>query len=215
MFPYPSGKMHMGHVRNYLIGDVQARYFRMQGFDVLHPMAGMRWACPQRTQHQGQAPPGRAHRGQREAVQGRDEVGRLLLRLAARDQHLAPGVLPLESVVLPQDEGDGLVYRRMSRVNWCPGCATVIANEQVKDGTCERSGDPVVVKRMPEWAFRITRYSEELLRDLDKLTAWPDRVTSMQKNWIGKSEGTTIRSPSTAATRCSRSSRRVRTLSSA
>ncbi|MBI5543762.1 MAG: leucine--tRNA ligase [Deltaproteobacteria bacterium] len=193
MFPYPSGKMHMGHVRNYLIGDVLSRYYRMKGFDVLHPMGWDALGLPA----ENAAIKDQRHPAERTL----ENVGQFKAEMMSvgysydwdREINTShPEYYRWNQWFFLKMRQMGLVYRRMSRVNWCPGCATVIANEQVKEGTCERSGDPVVVRKMQEWAFRITRYSEELLQDLDKLTEWPERITSMQKNWIGKSEGTSI-----------------------
>jgi leucyl-tRNA synthetase len=194
MFPYPSGRMHMGHVRCYLIGDVLARYYRMKGFDVLHPMGWDALGLPAENA---------AIKDKRQpAERTRENVAHFKAEMKSVgysydwDREIStsePDYYRWNQWFFLKMREMGLVYRRMSRVNWCPGCATVIANEQVlKDGTCERSGDPVVIKRMPEWAFRITAYSEQLLQDLDQLTQWPERVTSMQRNWIGKSEGAQI-----------------------
>ncbi len=193
MFPYPSGKMHMGHVRNYLIGDVLARYYRMRGFDVLHPMGWDALGLP--------AENAAIKDGRHPAERTRENVAQF------KAEMLSVGYSYDWTREFATCDADyyrwnqwfflkmkerGLVYRRTSKVNWCPGCATVIANEQVKDGLCERSGDPVQVRQMPEWAFRITRFSEKLLAGLDQLTEWPDRVTSMQRHWIGRSEGAFI-----------------------
>ncbi len=194
MFPYPSGKMHMGHVRCYLIGDVLARYYRMKGYDVLHPMGWDALGLPAENA---------AIKDKRQpAERTRENVAHFKAEMKSvgysydwgRELNTSdPEYYRWNQWFFLKMREMGLVYRRMSRVNWCPGCATVIANEQVlKDGTCERSGDPVVIKRMPEWAFRITAFSERLLQDLDRLTEWPERVTSMQRNWIGKSEGAQI-----------------------
>ncbi len=193
MFPYPSGKMHMGHVRNYLIGDVLARYFRTKGYDVLHPMGWDALGLPAENA---------AIKDQRHpADRTRENVAQFKAEMLSvgysydweREINTSdPEYYRWNQWFFLKMRELGLVYRRMSRVNWCPGCATVIANEQVKDGACERSGDQVVVKRMPEWAFKITAYSEQLLQQIDQLTEWPERITSMQRNWIGKSEGAEI-----------------------
>jgi len=193
MFPYPSGKMHMGHVRNYLIGDVLARYYRMKGYDVLHPMGWDALGLP--------AENAAIKDGRHPAERTRENVAQFKAEMksvgysydwAREIATCDPEYYRWNQWFFLKMREMGLVYRRMSRVNWCPGCAPVIANEQVKDGVCERSGDPVVVRKMPEWAFRITRYSEALLQGLDSLTEWPERITSMQRNWIGKSEGAEI-----------------------
>ncbi|MGZ6162358.1 MAG: leucine--tRNA ligase [Myxococcaceae bacterium] len=190
MLPYPSGSMHMGHVRNYLIGDVYARYFRMRGFDVLHPMGWDAFGLP--------AENAAIKDGVHPAVRTRENIERF--RAAMRSLGFAYDWTREVNTSDPEYyrwnqwfflrllERD-MVYRRFSKVNWCTGCLTVIANEQVKDGRCERCDSPVVDRQMPEWAFRITRNSEDLLQALDGLTAWPERITAAQRNWIGKSEG--------------------------
>ncbi len=190
MLPYPSGSMHMGHVRNYLIGDVYARYYRMRGFDVLHPMGWDAFGLP--------AENAAIKDGVHPAVRTRENIDRF--RSAMRSLGFAYDWSREVNTSDPEYyrwnqwfflrlwERD-MVYRRFSKVNWCTGCLTVIANEQVKEGRCERCDSPVVDRQMPEWAFRITRNSEDLLQALDGLTAWPERITSVQRNWIGKSEG--------------------------
>lgn len=193
MFPYPSGALHMGHVRNYLIGDVLARYARMQGFDVLHPMGWDALGLPaENAAIKDKRHP--AERTRENVVSFKAEMKRLGFsydwsrEIATSD----PEYYKWNQWFFLKFRERGLVYRRENRVNWCPGCRTVIANEQVKDGLCERSGDPVVIRRMPEWAFRITNYSERLLRNLDGLTEWPEEVVKKQRNWIGRSEGTEL-----------------------
>ncbi|MFN7133292.1 MAG: leucine--tRNA ligase, partial [Myxococcales bacterium] len=193
MFPYPSGRMHMGHVRNYLIGDVLARYYRMQGFDVLHPMGWDALGLPaENAAIKDQRHP--AERTVENVAQFKAEMKSVGYSYEwDREINTSdPSYYRWNQWFFLKMREMGLVYRRMSRVNYCPGCATVIANEQVKDGVCERSGDAVVIKKMPEWAFRITRYSEDLLQGLDTLKEWPDRITVSQRNWIGKSEGVEI-----------------------
>jgi leucyl-tRNA synthetase len=190
MLPYPSGKMHMGHVRNYLLGDVYARYFAMRGHDVLHPMGWDAFGLP--------AENAAIKDGVHPAVRTRENME----AFKAEIQSLGYSYDWSREISTSDPEyyrwnqwfflkmlEKGLVYRRFSRVNWCTGCLTVIANEQVKDGVCERCESKVVDKEMPEWAFRITRYSDALLEGLDSLKDWPDRVTTMQRNWIGRSEG--------------------------
>ena len=193
MFPYPSGKMHMGHVRNFLIGDVLARYFRARGFDVLHPMGWDALGLP--------AENAAIQDGRHPAERTRENVAQFKAEMKSVgysydwDRELAtsdPEYYRWNQWFFLKMRQMGLVYRRMNRVNWCTSCATVIANEQVKDGLCERCGCEVALKRMPEWAFRITRYSQKLLDNLDTLTDWPDRVTSMQRHWIGRSPGAEI-----------------------
>jgi leucyl-tRNA synthetase len=193
MFPYPSGAMHMGHVRNYLIGDVLARYARMRGFDVLHPMGWDALGLPA----ENAAIKDKRHPADRTA----ENVGSFKAEMKrigfsydwSREFATSdPQYYRWNQWFFLKMREMGLVYRRRSAVNWCPGCNTVIANEQVKDGLCERSGDPVSIRRMPEWAFRITKYSDRLLENLDTLTEWPHQIVTLQRNWIGRSEGTEL-----------------------
>jgi leucyl-tRNA synthetase len=190
MLPYPSGQMHMGHVRNYLIGDVYARYYWMRGFDVVHPMGWDAFGLP--------AENAAIKDGVHPAIRTRENIahfkGTFLSLGFSYDwtREIAtcdPEFYRWNQWFFLQFLNRGLVYRRFSKVNWCTSCLTVIANEQVKEGTCERCGSPVVEKEMPEWAFRITRYSDRLLKGLEELTQWPDRIVTMQRNWIGRSEG--------------------------
>ncbi|WP_434389382.1 leucine--tRNA ligase [Melittangium boletus] len=190
MLPYPSGKMHMGHVRNYLIGDVYARFFKMRGFDVLHPMGWDAFGLP--------AENAAIKDGVHPAVRTRENIDSFKKEIHSlgysydwsREVNTSePEYYRWNQWFFIQMLQRGLVYRRFSKVNWCTGCLTVIANEQVKDGVCERCDSPVLDKEMPEWAFRITRYSQDLLDGLDQLKEWPERITSMQRNWIGRSEG--------------------------
>jgi leucyl-tRNA synthetase len=190
MLPYPSGAMHMGHVRNYLIGDVYARYYRMRGFDVLHPMGWDAFGLP--------AENAAIKDGVHPAVRTKENIE------SFRQEFISLGCsYDWTREVTTSDPAyyrwnqwfflrlleRQMVYRRFSKVNWCPSCLTVIANEQVKDGRCERCGSVVVEREMPEWAFRITRNSQDLLDGLDTLKAWPERILAMQRNWIGRSEG--------------------------
>jgi leucyl-tRNA synthetase len=190
MLPYPSGKMHMGHVRNYLLGDVYARYYLMQGFDVVHPMGWDAFGLPAENAaiKDGVHP---AARTAENIASFKKEIQSLGY---AYDWSLevntsTPAYYRWNQWFFIQMLKQGLVYRRFSKVNWCTGCLTVIANEQVKDGTCERCESKVEDKDMPEWAFRITRYSQALLDALDGLKEWPDRITAAQRNWIGRSDG--------------------------
>jgi leucyl-tRNA synthetase len=190
MLPYPSGKMHMGHVRNYLIGDVYARYYRMRGFDVLHPMGWDAFGLP--------AENAAIKDGVHPAIRTRENIDSFRKEMDSlgysydwsREVNTSqPEYYRWNQWFFLRMREKGLVYRRFSKVNWCTGCLTVIANEQVKEGVCERCESQVLEKEMPEWAFRITKYSDDLLAGLDTLTQWPERVTSMQRNWIGRSEG--------------------------
>jgi len=191
MLPYPSGKMHMGHVRNYLIGDVYARYFAMKGFDVLHPMGWDAFGLP--------AENAAIKDGVHPAVRTAENIASFKAEMSSLglsydwSREIAtsdPEYYRWNQWFFLKMLERGWVYRRFSKVNWCTGCLTVIANEQVKDGRCERCNSPVLDREMPEWAFRITRASEALLRGLDELPQWPERITSMQRNWIGRSQGT-------------------------
>lgn len=193
MFPYPSGAMHMGHVRNYLIGDVQARFARMKGFDVLHPMGWDALGLPaENAAIKDKRHP--AERTKENVASFKAEMKRIGFSYDwSREFSTSdPEYYKWNQWFFLKFREMGLVYKRHAQVNWCPGCQTVIANEQVKDGLCERSSDPVVVRRMPEWALRITKYSEKLLQNLDTLTEWPEEVVKKQRNWIGKSEGTEL-----------------------
>ncbi|HTS80667.1 MAG TPA: leucine--tRNA ligase [Myxococcaceae bacterium] len=190
MLPYPSGSMHMGHVRNYLIGDVYARYYRMRGFDVLHPMGWDAFGLP--------AENAAIKDGVHPAVRTRENIEKFRAAMVSlgfaydwsREVNTSdPEYYRWNQWFFLRLWERDMVYRRFSKVNWCTGCLTVIANEQVREGRCERCDSPVVDRQMPEWAFRITRNSEDLLQALDGLTAWPERIVSAQRNWIGRSEG--------------------------
>jgi leucyl-tRNA synthetase len=193
MLPYPSGKMHMGHVRNYLLGDVYARYYRMKGFDVVHPMGWDAFGLPA----ENAAIKDGVHPATRTAENIASFKKEIISLGYSYDWALelntsAPEYYRWNQWFFLKMLERGLVYRRFSKVNWCTGCHTVIANEQVKDGHCERCDSVVADKQMPEWAFRITRYSQALLSALDELKEWPDRITAAQRNWIGKSEGVEV-----------------------
>ena len=190
MFPYPSGRIHMGHVRNYSIGDVVARYKRMRGFNVLHPMGWDAFGLP--------AENAAMKRGIHPAAWTYDNIDYMRGQLKAMglsydwDRELAtchPGYYCWEQQLFLRMLDRGLIYRKETTVNWCDDCQTVLAREQVIDGTCWRCDQPVLPKTMHGWFFKITEYAEELLADLDTLTGWPEKVVTMQRNWIGKSTG--------------------------
>ncbi len=190
MLPYPSGTMHMGHVRNYLIGDVYARYYWMRGFDVLHPMGWDAFGLPAENAaiKDGVHPALRT----RENIEGfRREIVSLgysydwTREITTSD----PSYYRWNQWFFLRLWERNMVYRRFAKVNWCPSCLTVIANEQVKEGRCERCDSVVVEREMPEWAFRITRNSQDLLDGLEQLPGWPERILAMQRNWIGRSDG--------------------------
>ena len=194
MFPYPSGAMHMGHGRVYTIGDALARYLRMRGFDVLHPIGFDALGLPAENAaiKDGRHP---AERTRENIVAFRAEMKRLgysfdwARELATCD----PEYYRWNQWFFLKMLEHGIVYRREGKANWCTGCETVIANEQVvDDNRCERCESPVVEKVIPEWAFRITAFAQDLLDGLDRLTEWPERVTTMQRNWIGKSVGAEV-----------------------
>ena len=194
MFPYPSGAMHMGHARVYTIGDALARYLRMRGYDVLHPIGFDALGLPAENAalKDGKHP---ATRTRENIVAFRAEL-RSLGYAFDWDREIVtadPEYYRWNQWFFLQMLERGIVYRRQGKANWCTGCLTVIANEQVLDEErCERCGSQVVVQAIPEWAFRITAYADDLLKGLDELTAWPERITTMQRNWIGKSEGAEV-----------------------
>ncbi|HYR97140.1 MAG TPA: leucine--tRNA ligase [Candidatus Binatus sp.] len=196
MFPYPSGRIHMGHVRNYSIGDVIARQRRMAGYRVLHPMGWDAFGLPAENaaiQH-GVHPA-------RWTSDNIEHMRRQLKRLGFSydwDRELTtcdPAYYRWEQLFFVRMLERGLAYKRRSVVNWCSHCETVLANEQVVDGVCWRCDTPVTERELEQWFLRITAYAEELLRDLDRLTGWPERVVTMQRNWIGRSAGAEIRFP--------------------
>ncbi|HET8733028.1 MAG TPA: class I tRNA ligase family protein, partial [Anaeromyxobacteraceae bacterium] len=193
MFPYPSGAMHMGHARVYTIGDALARHLRMRGHDVLHPIGFDALGLPAENAalKDGRHP---AERTAENVVAFRAEMKKLGYSFDW-DRELTtsdPGYYRWNQWFFLRMLERGLVYRRQGKVNWCTGCQTVIANEQVVDERCERCESPVLEKVIPEWAFRITSYAQGLLDGLDGLTQWPERITTMQRNWIGKSEGAEV-----------------------
>jgi leucyl-tRNA synthetase len=193
MFPYPSGELHMGHVRNYSIGDAFARYKRMQGFNVLHPMGFDSFGLPAENsaiQH-GENPQEWTQRNIARIKAGLQRMGFSYDWTREIRTHRADYYRWNQWLFLQFYER-GLAYRKRAPVNWCPRCRTVLANEQVLTGECWRCSTPVVLKEMTQWFLRITAYADTLHRDLAKLGAWPDRVTTMQANWIGRSEGVRI-----------------------
>ena len=197
MFPYPSGRIHMGHVRNYTIGDVVARYKRMRGFNVLHPMGWDAFGMPA----ENAAIANKVHPA-RWTNDNIDYMRAQLKQLGFSydwDRELAtcdPTYYRWEQLFFLKMWEKGLVYRRKSLVNWCAQCQTVLANEQVVgDGRCWRCDQPVQGKDLEQWFFRITQYAEELLDWCEKLPGWPEKVLIMQRNWIGKSYGTEIDFP--------------------
>lgn len=190
MFPYPSGRLHMGHVRNYTIGDVISRYQRMQGKNVFQPMGWDAFGLP--------AENAAIERGVHPADWTYENIGYMrdqLKRLGFGydwDRELAtcdPDYYRWEQWMFLQLLKKGLVYKKTSPVNWCPKDTTVLANEQVIDGCCWRCDTPVERKEISQWFMRITAYADELLRELEQLDGWSEQVRTMQANWIGRSEG--------------------------
>jgi len=194
MLPYPSGALHMGHVRNYSIGDALARYMWMNGYNVLHPMGWDSFGLPaENAAIKNNTPP-------------RQWTLSNIANMKAQMKRLGFGYDWSREVTTCFPEyyrwnqwfflklyEQGLAYRKNSKVNWCPQCCTVLANEQVVNGRCWRHEDTIVEQReLEQWFLRITKYADELLRDLDKLGGWPEKVRIMQRNWIGRSEGTLV-----------------------
>jgi leucyl-tRNA synthetase len=197
MFPYPSGKIHMGHVRNYTIGDVVARYKRMRGKNVLHPMGWDAFGLPaENAAIENETHPASWTYRNIEAM--RSQLKRMGFSYDW-DRELAtcdPEYYRWEQLVFLRMYERGLAYKKKTHVNWCEKCQTVLAKEQVENGCCWRHGDQeIVLKEMDSWYFKITEYAEEILAFCDRLPGWPERVLTMQKNWIGKSHGAIIRFP--------------------
>ncbi|MDX8405893.1 MAG: leucine--tRNA ligase [Mariprofundus sp.] len=193
MFPYPSGNLHMGHVRNYCLGDAVARYKRMNGFNVLHPIGWDAFGLPaENAAIKHKRPP--AEWTYANIDQMRVQLKRLGLSYDwSREMATChPGYYRWEQWMFTRLMEKGLAYQARAEVNWCDPCHTVLANEQVVDGACWRCDTPVIRKNLKQWFIRITDYAEELLADLDKLEGWPDKVIGMQRNWIGKSTGAEV-----------------------
>jgi leucyl-tRNA synthetase len=190
MYPYPSGAAHMGHVRNYTFGDLLVRYRTMNGYGVLSPIGFDSFGLPAENAaiKTGQHPRPFTDARIEELKSSIKAIGAVYdWRREVRSHD--PEYIKWNQVIFLRYLQEGLAYRKNAPVNWCPGCQTVLANEQVlADGTCERSGDVVEKRNLEQWFFKITDYADELLDDLDALD-WPDRVKTMQRNWIGRSEG--------------------------
>jgi leucyl-tRNA synthetase len=194
MLPYPSGVLHMGHVRNYSIGDALARYMWMNGYNVLHPMGWDSFGLPaENAAIQNHTPP--REWTQRNIASMKAQMKRLGFAYDwSREVNTClPEYYRWNQWFFIKFFEKGLAYRKKSKVNWCPKCCTVLANEQVVNGRCWRHEDTLVEQReLEQWFLRITKYADELLRDLDKLEGWPEKVRTMQRNWIGRSEGTLV-----------------------
>ncbi|GHU61961.1 leucine--tRNA ligase [Clostridia bacterium] len=193
MFPYPSGKLHMGHVRNYSIGDVLARYMRMNGRNVLHPMGWDSFGLP--------AENAAIKNGVRPDIWTKDNIAEMRVQLKQLgiaydwDREVAtclPDYYKWTQWIFLKFFEKGLAYKKKNPVNWCPSCETVLANEQVVDGRCERCGTEVGKKNLDQWYLAITEYAQRLLDDLGRLEGWPNSVKTMQANWIGRSTGAEV-----------------------
>ncbi len=193
MFPYPSGKLHMGHVRNYSIGDVVARVKRMQGYNVLHPIGFDSFGLPaENAAIDHSIPPAKW------TWDNIHEMEHQLRRLGLsydwdrEVQTCSEEYYKWMQWIFIKFYERGLAYKKESSVNWCPSCKTVLANEQVVEGCCERCHTPVTKKTLSQWYLKITDYADRLLEDLDSLPGWPEKVKTMQRNWIGRSTGADI-----------------------
>ena len=193
MFPYPSGKLHMGHVRNYSIGDVVARFKKMDGFNVLHPMGWDSFGLP--------AENAAIKHGIHPNIWTWDNIAEMRSQLKQLglsydwNREVAtchPDYYKWMQWIFIQFYNRGLAYKKENPVNWCPSCKTVLANEQVVDGCCERCKSPVGKKNLSQWYLKITDYAERLLDNLDTLDGWPNKVKIMQRNWIGQSVGAEV-----------------------
>jgi len=195
MFPYPSGRIHMGHVRNYTIGDAVARYLRMKGYNVLHPMGWDAFGLP--------AENAAIKHGIHPAKWTKENIDYMKKQLKMLgfsydwEREIAtcePEYYRWNQWIFLKMLEKEIAYRKTARVNWCPHDQTVLANEQVIEGKCWRCGTPIIQKEVPSWFLRITAYAEKLLEDLKKLEGkWPERVIAQQRNWIGKSEGALVK----------------------
>src|ERR671922_312088 len=190
MFPYPSGRIHMGHVRVYAIGDLLARYKWMRGFNVLHPMGWDAFGLP--------AENAAIENGVHPAIWTYENIDNMRSQLKKMgisydwEREITtcdPAYYKWEQLIFIKMLERGLAYRRRSTVNWCPSCQTVLANEQVEGGRCWRCDSEVTQREIDGWFFKITAYADELLEWCDRLPGWPERVITMQRNWIGRSEG--------------------------
>ena len=190
MFPYPSGKLHMGHVRNYSIGDVVARYRMMAGYNVLHPMGFDAFGMPAENAAiaHGVKPSNWTFANIRNMIAQQKAMG-LAYDWSREVETCRADYYRWTQWLFELFYKRGLAYKKEASVNWCDKCGTVLANEQVVDGKCWRCDSEVHKKNLAQWFFKITDYADELLADLDKLTGWPTRVKVMQENWIGRSEG--------------------------
>lgn len=193
MFPYPSGKLHMGHVRNYSIGDVVARFKTMKGFNILHPMGYDAFGLPaENAAIKNNVEPAKwTYENMAEMTEQLKQLG-LSYDWDREVATCKPDYYKWMQWIFIQFYKKGLAYKKESPVNWCPSCATVLANEQIVDGECERCKTAVTKKSLSQWYFKITDYADRLLDGLDDLEGWPNKVKIMQKNWIGRSYGAEV-----------------------
>jgi len=194
MLPYPSGALHMGHVRNYSIGDALARYMWMSGYNVLHPMGWDSFGLPaENAAIKNNTPPKQWTLANIAAMKMQMKRLGFAYDWSREVTTCLPDYYRWNQWFFLKLYESGLAYRKKSKVNWCPQCATVLANEQVVGGMCWRHEDtPVEQRELEQWFLRITKYADELLRDLENLPGWPEKVRIMQQNWIGRSEGTLV-----------------------
>ncbi len=194
MFPYPSGQLHMGHVRNYTIGDVLSRYHRLRGKNVLQPMGWDAFGLPaENAAIKNNVPPAAWTRSNIENMKGQFKRLGFSYDWSREFATCDADYYRWEQWFFTRLMEKGLVYKKTAAVNWCPNDMTVLANEQVVDGGCWRCDTPVERKEIPQWFIKITDYADELLSDLDKLDDWPEQVKTMQRNWIGKSVGAEVK----------------------
>ena len=193
MFPYPSGKIHMGHVRNYTIGDVIARYKYLNGYNVLHPMGWDAFGLPaENASKQNNLHPKNWTKNNIQTMKNQLKLLGLSIDWKLEISTCDEDYYRHQQEIFLDFYSQGLIFRKETYVNWDPVEQSVLANEQVIDGKGWRSNAPVERKKLSQWFFNITKFSNELLNDLEKLTGWPDKVKLMQKNWIGKSIGCEI-----------------------
>jgi leucyl-tRNA synthetase len=193
MFPYPSGSLHMGHLRNYSIGDCYARYKRMNKFNVLYPMGYDSFGLPaENAAIKHKSHPAKFTFAAIDNIRKQQKSLGLSYDWTREVITCKPEYYKWNQWIFLQLLKKGLAYKKEAPVNWCNSCDTVLANEQVEEGTCWRCHNGVIQKNLSQWFFKITDYADELLKDTEKLTSWPERVRVMQQNWIGKSEGVEI-----------------------
>jgi leucyl-tRNA synthetase len=196
MFAYPSGYAHVGHVRNYIIGDVMARMKRMRGFNVLHPFGWDAFGLPaENAAIKTGTPPEKSTLDNIAHMKGQLQRLGISYAWGREIATCLPEYYKFNQWIFLKMFERGIAYRKRATVNWCPSCQTVLANEQVVDGACWRCGTTIVTRELEQWFFRITAYADDLLSGLDTLTEWPEKVVVMQRNWIGRSEGARLKFP--------------------